>query len=111
MDGACQVWLPSTIAHCRIGKGQAWLVADADLLHDALWAAPSGSDLRRRTADNPLLIADWLDELAGLDRTRVADPIQWIAEGASRSKALLIGFAPLLLAGVAGIVLARVGRG
>jgi hypothetical protein len=29
------------LAACAIGRGRAWLVADADLLHDEMWAAPT----------------------------------------------------------------------
>ena len=117
-DKRCQVWLPATFAHCRIGNGQAWLAADADLMNDALWSPPVGSDdLRRRSADNPLVVADWLDSLAGLKRERIAAPIQWIDDDASPTRAVLTGLLPLLLAGVAGVAgvaglaLARVRRG
>jgi hypothetical protein len=109
--GRCRAWLPATLAHCRIGEGGAWLIGDADLMHDALWLPPSAAgELRRRTADNPLLVADLLDRLAGLQRPRAAAPIQWIADGASETRALLAGLAPLLAAGLAGIAIGRVRR-
>jgi hypothetical protein len=99
------------IAHCLVGRGRALLVADADLLHDALWLPGGASDPRLRTADNPQLVADWLDRLAGLDRERAAAPIQWIARDANTGLAVGLGFAALLLAGLAGLALTRVSRG
>lgn len=75
---ACAVAHPQ-VAHCRIGRGRALLIADADLMRDALWTAPGpGGDRRdRRRADNPLVLADLLDRLAGLDRPRRRDPVAW----------------------------------
>lgn len=70
---------PEWLARCRIGAGRAILIADADLFRDELWS-PEG----RRTADNPLLIAGWLDELAGVRRERrlapaaAGAPVAWI---------------------------------
>ena len=68
----------------------------------------AGADLAGRAADNPLILSDLLDELAGVQRARAAPPIQWIEEGASVPRALLWGLAPLLIAGVAGLILVRV---
>ncbi|RHW18056.1 hypothetical protein D1610_06055 [Sphingomonas gilva] len=39
-DGRCRVTLGGLIADCAIGRGRALLVADADLLHAALWEKP-----------------------------------------------------------------------
>jgi hypothetical protein len=70
---------PEWLARCRIEAGRAILIADADLFRDDLWS-PEG----RRTADNPLLIAGWLDELAGVRRERrlapaaAEAPVAWI---------------------------------
>lgn len=84
------------LAQCRIGAGTAHLVADADLLHDALWAGPDGSGARHvRTADNPLLVADWLDALAGIQRERVRRPVVWATRGSgARTRALLLAALP-----------------
>jgi hypothetical protein len=103
--------LPGLVTLCRKGAGRAALIADADLLNDALWLPEAaGADLAGRAADNPLILADLLDELAGVQRARAASPIQWIEEGASVPRALLSGLAPLLIAGVAGLILVRVRR-
>lgn len=93
----CQVWLPSTIARCSIGKGRAWLVADADLLRDDLWA-PHGPARHQRTADNPLIVAEWLDRLAGVDRDRLDGRVDWLDPEAPRALALLLGILPAGLA-------------
>jgi hypothetical protein len=108
---SCRLEHGGLIAHCLVGRGRALLVADADLLHDALWLPGGASDPRLRTADNPQLVADWLDRLAGLDRERAAAPIQWIARDANTGLAVGLGFAALLLAGLAGLALTRVSRG
>ncbi len=99
-------------ALCAKGAGRAVLIADADLLNDTLWLPEDAeTDLRQRTADNPLVVADLLDSLAGLSRRRVIDPIQWIDPAVSPPAALLAGLLPLLLAGLGGLALARVSRG
>lgn len=43
-------------ALCRLGRGTVRVVADADLMHDSLWTS---------SADNPAVVAGWLDEMAG----------------------------------------------
>jgi hypothetical protein len=40
----CTIRDDELIAYCRVGKGQALLVADADMLHDALWTDGLVSD-------------------------------------------------------------------
>jgi ABC-type uncharacterized transport system involved in gliding motility auxiliary subunit len=59
---------PEWLARCRIGQGVAVVVADADLMRDELWK-PAGE---APVADNPAALADWLDELAGVERPREA---------------------------------------
>lgn len=49
-------------ALCRLGRGTVRLVADADLMRDSLWTSSA--------ADNPAVVGDWLDVLAGSSRTR-----------------------------------------
>lgn len=61
----CTVEPGGWTALCRLGRGAVRVVADADLLHDSTWA-PNG--LERPVADNPQLIAEWLDSLAGRRR-------------------------------------------
>jgi hypothetical protein len=57
LPSACRRFAEGHVAHCRIGKGEAWLVGDADLLHASLW--------------RPLA--------PGADHLRQADTMEWIA--------------------------------
>lgn len=59
---ACIVGEEGWTALCRLGRGTARLVADADLMRDSLWTS--------RAADNPAVVGEWLDELAGEPRPR-----------------------------------------
>ncbi len=95
----CRVGPRDFLAFCRIGAGRVLLVADADLLHDHLWAGPGGRGAERhaRQADNGLLIADWLDRLAGLDRRRAARPVRWLLPPVDRGRAVALGALPILL--------------
>lgn len=104
---ACRV-SPAFLARCRIGEGKALLVADADLLADPLWTGGEGRHLR--TADNPLLVADWLDELAELRRARRDGDVAWIAPGAQRGLGLFLAMLPILLALFAALALRRLAR-
>jgi hypothetical protein len=104
--GGCRLSQEGLLADCRIGKGRALLVADADLLHDSLWTVPgpSGSERHRRIADNPLLVADWLDRLGGLKRGRAAGEIAWSA-GTGKSVAIIAAMLPILFAALFGVLL------
>ena len=104
----CRLAQGGRLARCRIGDGRAMLLADADLLHDSLWTAPgeSGWERRRRLADNPLVVADLLDLLAGVGRPRVDGDVRWLEGDAQWVKALILGALPLLLT----LVLAGVAR-
>jgi hypothetical protein len=99
-------------ARCRIGFGEVMLVADADLLHDRFWVAPvpNGAGRAARLADNPLVVADWLDRLAGIERSRVARPVQWRDPAASQARAILAGVAPAGLALLLALGLSVAGR-
>lgn len=97
------------LARCRIGRGEAVVLADADLLDDRLWiGAPSarGGERHLRTADNPLILGDLLDGLAGLRRERADRPVSWLAVPRTaavedaRRRALLLA-ALVILAGLA----------
>jgi len=96
--GGCRSFGRPYLAICTVGAGKALLVADADLLRDDLWVPPGprGSDRHRRHADNPLVVADWLDRLNGLHRERAARPVRWQAPGANRGFALALGSLPIL---------------
>lgn len=63
----CTVAPGGWTALCRLGRGMVRVVADADLLRDSVWA-PDGVD--RPIADNPAVVGEWLDSLAGLARAR-----------------------------------------
>lgn len=97
---ACRLAARGLVAYCRVGAGRAILVADADLLNDVLWVAPGpqGADRHRRLADNPLLVASWLDRLDGRQRERSAAFVIWQRPHSSRARALLLAAIPILLA-------------
>lgn len=101
------------VLRCRIGAGEAILVADADLLHDRAWTGPGprGGERHLRTADNPLAVADWLDRLAGIERPRALGSVRWLAGPARREAAVALAALPILAALVGAFFLARVGRG
>jgi hypothetical protein len=85
------------VLDCRIGQGRAIVVADSDLLHDST-TLPVGTILaarHNRLSDNMLIIADWLDRLAGVERRRASGEVQWLDPGADRSAALFIAMLPL----------------
>lgn len=56
----CVVGEEGWTALCRLGRGHVRLVADADLMRDSLWTSSS--------ADNPAVVGEWLDALAGVSR-------------------------------------------
>ena len=102
------------LARCRIGHGEALVLADADLLDDRLWvraSSPRGSERHLRTADNPLVVADLLDRLAGISRDRADRPASWLAlprRSAAREaprRALLLAALPILAALATGLAL------
>ncbi|HYW16849.1 MAG TPA: hypothetical protein VE891_11950 [Allosphingosinicella sp.] len=66
-SSGCTVAPGGWTALCRLGGGTVRIVADADLLRDSTWA-PNGLD--RPVADNPEVIGEWLDSLAGTPRPR-----------------------------------------
>lgn len=106
----CAASSPAWMARCKLGAGEAILAADADLMRDDLWA-PLGPERSRRIADNPLLVADWLDELAGIRRSRSGGNVAWASPDANRATALGLAMLPILIAGVGGLLLKRRRRG
>ena len=109
---ACRTSRRDFVAYCAIGSGRALLVADADLLRDDLWARPGarGSERHARLADNPLVVAGWLDRLAGLQRERAARAVHWRTPQANRGLALILASLPILAALAASLAL-RLRRG
>lgn len=57
LPSTCRAFADEHVAYCRIGKGEAWLVGDADLLFAPLW--------------RPLV--------PGADHLRQADTMEWLA--------------------------------
>ena len=98
LGNSCRLARREFLATCMIGRGQAWLVADADLLHDEMWVAPipRGAERHARLADNPLVVAGWLDRLAEIERERAMPAVAWQRPGASRDRALLFAAGPIL---------------
>lgn len=97
--GSCRIGATPYIARCRIGSGEAILIADADMLHDRLWVGGSSGTARHaRTSDNPLILAEFLDALGGTHRVRAEQPVEWLSGGANRTAALLLALLPLLAA-------------
>jgi hypothetical protein len=97
----CRIVGRGLVARCAIGRGEALVVADADLLTDAAWAPagpPRGHERHLRAADNPLIVADWLDGLAGLDRLRSDRSVAWVQPGRSKEKAMVFAALPGLAA-------------
>lgn len=75
----CAVLADGLIADCRIGRGRAVLLADADLLADPLWTGQGarGAERHGRIADNgPAMIA-LVDALAG-KAPDADDVVRWI---------------------------------
>jgi hypothetical protein len=67
------------LARCRIGEGEALLVADADLLNPALWMGEYGTGGGRdRISDNMQLAARWL----GVRDEELAPRTGWILKSA-----------------------------
>lgn len=105
-SGGCSVGPEVWLARCRPGVGEAALIADADLMRDDLWA-PRGGERHLRTADNPLILADLLDSLAGIERRRAAGEVAWADPAADRRFALLLALLPIVAAAGTGLLLSR----
>jgi hypothetical protein len=104
-SGQCTTSHGGLAADCRLGAGRAIVIADADMLNDRLWvgSVATGAERHARTADNPLVVADRLDELGAVRRARAAGDVQWLDPAASRSRAITLGLVPLLLAAALGL--------
>ena len=91
---------PDFLADCRLGAGRAIVLADADLVRDELWVGPGpdGGSREHRRSDNPLVVADLLDRLAGVDRPRALGEARWHADDAAAAAVLRETI--LLLAGL-----------
>lgn len=92
----CRLAERGLMALCRVGRGEARLVADADLLDDRLWLADRRRPRRPETwsADIPALVDAWLDrplrDASGAPR-RVVDEAALIAAMRAAIFAILLG--------------------
>lgn len=103
----CAVRDGGLAAECRIGRGRALLLGDADMLHDLLWVGPGPAGRLRagRLADNAAFVVAKLDRLSG--RRSEADRVVWIRRRDSLWPALLAALA-LPVSGLAiGLILLR----
>lgn len=76
----CHVTAEGLIATCRIGRGTAIVVADADLWNDESWVGPGdrGAGRGARMADNPFFILGAAWALMGRDGAVPAgDEVRW----------------------------------
>jgi hypothetical protein len=76
---ACSIDRSGMVGDCRIGRGRALIVADADVLHPDLWSGGAGQPHPyRMSAANALWLNDKIAELAGRSRPRAwAEPAWW----------------------------------
>lgn len=104
---ACRTTQPF-LAECRLGQGQALILADADLVRDELWVGEGarGGYPDRRVSDNPVVVADLLDRLAGLQRDRALGKVRWRRPDSSLPHTLLGALLPLVAVLVGGIAMA-----
>jgi hypothetical protein len=102
---ACRV-THSFLAECALGQGKALVLADADLARDELWVGEGadGASRHRRLSDNPLVVADLLDRLAGIERPRALGDARWRRADASLPNALLWALLPLAALTLAGLL-------
>ncbi len=103
--GGCVSLAGGHAADCRIGRGRVLILADADLLDDALWVGPGahGDGPLARAGDNGPLLAAWLDDLAGHPRDRSRDSVAWRPAG-SPDWPFAVTFIPGLLAAALSLV-------
>jgi hypothetical protein len=94
----CRI-IRSDLARCELDAGRVFVVPDADLMRDELWMAPGrdGGERHRRLADNPLILADLLDELADVRRQRAEAPVVWRRPSELPIRSIAKAVVPLLL--------------
>lgn len=87
-DAACRFEEAGLIARCKIGKGRALLVADADWVNDALWTLAPGSphDRTAWVSDAVPVLTAWLESGAVpidsgaswlVDENRLISALRW----------------------------------
>jgi hypothetical protein len=74
--GSCDVVAGGLVARCRLGQGRVTLLADADMIDDALWSdGAGGAPPAFRTSDNLAFVMAWWPRLDGA--AAPARPIAW----------------------------------
>lgn len=108
-SGGCRAEMSGLVVRCAIGRGRVLLIADADLLRDELWAGAGDvpAARHRRLADNPLVVAGWIDALEGRERRRAARPVHWLDGKANGAAAVAAGLIPILSSLVLVLLLRR----
>lgn len=94
----CRLEEQGLIARCRLGRGNALLLADADMLQPALWMGGDGNwpavD-RDRLSDNMVLLFHWLGE----SEEDLPPRTGWILNNSDVCYGLTAAAMPLLLIG------------
>ena len=106
MTQDCRISGQGLVAQCRIGRGRATIIADADLLRDESWVGPGpmGAARAGRIADNAVFVRGAVAELAEKGGAHpAADDIRWISRPDISPGLLIITglFIPAVLAGLA----------
>ena len=105
LAGDCMLEGEALLARCRLGRGEALLIADADLLNPALWMGPDGTrGGRDRVSDNMQLVARWL----GIGEEELAPRTGWILKPAQIGYGFAVALLPVLL--FLGLLLRRHGK-
>lgn len=81
LPATCRAIAAGYVATCRVGRGEAWLVGDADLLYAPLWQSPVPLAPHLRQADT----MEWLAGLLWREADRPRAPLNpmWIRSGES----------------------------
>lgn len=103
--GACRILDRGVVARCKVGKGMATIVADADLIDDRLWLADPAAalDTRQWSADTPQFVMQALG--AGLPGAR-----RWVGSGSELVSAVRWAVVVGMIWAMLGAVLFRAGR-
>ncbi len=80
----CAIALAGRSAECRLGRGRAVLIADADLLNPVLWSGGGASAARWREGNLDWIIGQ-IEQLAGSQRAAMAMP-SWKTAGPDRGE-------------------------
>jgi len=102
----CFILKADFLADCRVGRGRALVLSDADLLQDDYWRLPGdGRDDDLRTADNIALVADIIAVLS--EMRPPSEQVAWIENPSRVSHAGAAALIPGLVLMTMGAVLFR----